>query len=149
MRAEPMLVLLSLSFTETPLSVNGCSVMALILEDDIDSFRSIFHEPENRFDFVFWNFELQQSDVYHIDGRFLRYQADFHVHLSSPPGPPTSVNVRAINARVATGTTWTIGHAGRMNVYEDVDGTTIEEYSILRAIGDCLGVPEMPQVLLP
>jgi len=131
------------------IAVKDDYLMGITLEDGFGSYQGIFDSPENRYDVVFWNYEIDRSDVYHIEGRFLRYYADFHVHVGPPPGPPTSVTVRAINARVVIGTTWTIGHSGRANVNETVPGTTIEEYIILRAIGDCLGVRQMPSLKLP
>lgn len=124
-------------------------LMGITKSDSFETYADIFESPENGYDVVFWNFETSESDVYHIKGRFLRYYADFHVHVGAPPGPPTKVAVRAINSRVVIGTTWTIGHGWKADVYESVPGTTIEEYIILRAIGDCLGVKDMPALELP
>jgi hypothetical protein len=129
--------------------VKGDHLFAITVDDAFEGYEHIFEPPENRLDVVLWSYSASESDVYYLEGEWLQYYADFHVHIGPPPGPPIQVTVHAINARVVVGKKWTIGHAWRANVNEDVPGTTIEEYIILRAIGDCLGVTDMPPLELP
>ena len=79
----------------------------------------------------------------------LRFLPGFHVHFAAISPTLTSVSVTALDTEVLNGQmTGMIGH-GRANRYVRVEATSLEEYMVLRYIGNILGVRSMPEVILP
>ena len=76
--------------------------------------------------------------------------ADFRMHLVSS-GSNTIVTVTASDAELVNGTRFGIGSCGpgqHWN-YVPVKPTTVEEYHIIRYLGACLRITNMPPVILP
>lgn len=92
---------------------------------------------------------LWESPVYRGPDQGLPFLAAFHVHFAAVSPNVTSVSVTALETKVLNGQmTGMIGH-GRANRYVQVEPTSIEEYVVLRYIGEILGVRSMPKVILP
>ena len=92
---------------------------------------------------------LWASPVYRGPDGGLPFLAAFHVHFA-PIGPTrTSVRVTALDAQVLNGQTTGMPGHGRANRYVRVEPTSIEEYVVLRYMGNILGAGSMPTVILP
>jgi hypothetical protein len=92
---------------------------------------------------------LWKSPVYRAPDDGLPFLAQFHLHFSATGPTQSSVSVTALETRVLNGQmTGMLGH-GPANRYVPVEPTSIEEYVVLRRIGRILGVPSMPEVILP
>ena len=92
---------------------------------------------------------LWASPIYRGPEGGLPFLAAFHVHFA-PIGPArTSVSVTALDTEVLNGQTTGMPGHGRANRYVRVEPTSIEEYVILRYMGNILGVGSMPKVILP
>jgi hypothetical protein len=76
----------------------------------------------------------------------LEYTADFKLRLTPISGNKTQVDVVTSDSKVRIGSSFS-AHGG--DYYERVAPTTIEEYTILSKIGQALGQPGMPALLLP
>ena len=112
----------------------------------------IFHDPANSNDIYLHSFgsPFVISPVYHGKKGGFPFIASFHVHLAAS-GTNTIATVIASDTQVINGTKFGFGPCGpgMANNYVDVKPTTIEEYTILRYLGDYLGVTNMPPVVLP
>ena len=114
--------------------------------------KSVFADPANTPDIYFHSSHtpIAISAVYRGRDGGLPLIADFHVHMAGS-GSGTLVTVRASETEVVNGTKFGIGSCGpgqHWN-YVSVKPTTIEEYSILRYLGQYLGITNMPAVILP
>jgi hypothetical protein len=91
------------------------------------------------------------SQVYFKDGQSLIYFADFHIHLAELGPMKTRVEITTYDPVVNTTARgpWSLERGGRPFIYVPVDPTTVEEYQILRGIGEQLGATNMPAVLVP
>lgn len=117
--------------------------------EDISFADSVFAFPENQFDgFLFLTTrDLGVSDVYKFNGEPSVYYANFHLHVEAVDERSTVVDVRTIDPSVVVGKGWSIhGPASR---FQRVKPTTIEEYEILRRIGEELGEVTMPPTRRP
>jgi hypothetical protein len=93
---------------------------------------------------------LGLSDSYvDASGKGLPYNADFFVHLFPKGTKHTRVVINTYKPSVILGSEFSFGHAWERYVYVDVKPTTIEEYMILLQLGSCLGIKDMPPLLLP
>jgi hypothetical protein len=94
---------------------------------------------------------LWESPIYRGPDGGLPFLAEFHVHFCAMGPAQTVVSVTALKTEVLNGSTWGIGSCGpgTFNRYVLVEPTSIEEYVILRYMGDILGAPSMPGVILP
>jgi hypothetical protein len=90
------------------------------------------------------------SAVYRGRNGGLPFMAAFHLHLS-PDGPNTRVSVTALDPEVINGEKFGFGSCGPGYGWncEKVKPTSVEEYVILRYLGRCLGVTNMPKIILP
>jgi hypothetical protein len=113
---------------------------------------AVFRDPANTNDFYLHTFHkpFVVSTIYHGRDGGLPLIATFHLHLAAS-GSNTVVTVTASDTEVITGTKFGFGPCGPGQgcVYESVKPTTIEEYTILRYIGDYLGAANMPEVIKP
>lgn len=113
---------------------------------------AVFRDPANANDIYLHSFHtpIVISSVYH--GRYgnLPFIATFHVHLTGND-TNTAVTVTAGDTEVVNGTKFGFGPCGpgQGYNYEPVKPTTVEEYTILRYLGNYLGVTNMPAVIVP
>jgi hypothetical protein len=113
---------------------------------------AVFRDPANAHDIYLHTFgePFTKSSVYRGRDGPLAFSASFHLHLAAS-GQNTTVTVIASNTEVVNGTRFGVGPCGPGwgdNV-QHVRPTTVEEYSILRYLGNYLGVTNMPNVILP
>lgn len=94
---------------------------------------------------------LWASPVYRGSRGVLPFVVAFHVHLAPQGNDRTLVSIRAIDPQLRNGRAWQIGSCGPVYAhrYQRVKPTTVEEYALLRYIGQNLGATEMPEVVLP
>jgi hypothetical protein len=117
--------------------------------------RNLLAQPGNSEDLYLHTYAepLWASPVYRKRGGStgLPFLADFHVHFAGAEESKTIVSVTAHNAKVRNGESFVLGIAGLgwALIQDTVDATTIEEYMILRYIGEALGDTSMPPVQLP
>jgi hypothetical protein len=115
--------------------------------------KAIFSDPLNAQDLYLHcgHDPVVPSAVYVGKGGNLPFIADFHLHLQMADSNATVVSVAALNAEVINGEHFGIGSCGpgMANTYVPVKPTTVEEYTILRYLGNYLGVTNMPAVNLP
>ena len=113
---------------------------------------AIFQDPANTNDIYLHTFHAPfvASPVYHGRKGGLPFIAAFHLHLAAA-GSNTLVTVTALDTEVVNGQKFGVGSCGPGygNNYVKVKPTTIEEYSLLRYLGHCLGLTNMPPVILP
>jgi len=111
--------------------------------------REVFEDPKNKYDIFLHMFgDPITSRTYFVSGRPLGYRASFHLHLTSETDGNTSVSVRVVRPTVIKG----IGGVGPHGFYSKdvpVPPTTIEEYELLRYVGNVLGEGRMPDVQYP
>ena len=85
------------------------------------------------------------SSVYYIDGRPVRYLADFQLKIEALGVGRTRVEVVTIDPQVIAGRALMPGrHFTRPNIYVPVEATSVEEYRLLLRLGELLGEPGMP-----
>lgn len=110
--------------------------------------KDIFRRPGNKTDVYLHSFgEPILSSVYCSLGHRLPYRVEFSIRVQALEYG-SRVIVEALNPRVLKG----IGGLGPHGPYSaelPVKSTTIEEYSLLRYIGNVLGSPPMPPVIIP
>ena len=113
---------------------------------------AIFRDPANTNDFYLQSFDqpFEISPIYYGSTGPLPFIGTFHLHLAASR-TNTMVTVIASHTEVVAGTKFGFGPCGpgRAYVYVSVKPTTIEEYSILRYLGNYIGVTNMPPVILP
>ncbi len=109
--------------------------------------------PANASDLYLQSFAdpLWESPIYQGSRGGLPFVAEFHVHLSAAGSSETRVTVTARRAEVINGMEFGLGSCGPGWAwrYVPVEPTSVEEYVILRYIGQALGAPSMPNVMLP
>ena len=115
--------------------------------------RDVLAQPGNEDDIYLtsFHFPITDSPVYRsLTGKQLPFTADFHVHVVTLGPFRTRVEVRALNAEVINGSYFSPGIHGFWQIrYVAVAPTTIEEYRILRSIGEALGEKQMPPIRIP
>jgi hypothetical protein len=114
--------------------------------------KAVFRDPANTNDIYLHTFDMPfvTSSVYCGRNGGLPFIAAFHLHLTSS-GSNTLVKVTALDTQVVNGEKFGVGPCGPGYgwIFEKVQPTTVEEYSILRYLGYYLGVTNMPEVILP
>jgi hypothetical protein len=114
---------------------------------------SIFRDSTNAQDLYLHTFHdpFVRSPVYVGSDGNLPFIAAFHLHLNAVASNETEVSVAALETEVISGQHFGIGPCGpgMANTYRPVKPTTVEEYTILRYLGNYLGVTNMPAVILP
>jgi hypothetical protein len=107
--------------------------------NEADIFLNCYHEP------------LWESPVYRGTRTGLEFFAEFHLHLVAVRDNRTRISVTAVKTEVTNGAKFGFGHSGPTwyPVREAVPPTTVEEYVILRYIGQSLGTQGMPDIALP
>ena len=114
--------------------------------------KAVFRDPANTNDIYLHTFDMPfvTSSVYCGRNGGLPFIAAFHLHLTSS-GSNTLVKVTALDTQVVNGEKFGVGPCGPGYgwIFEMVQPTTVEEYSILRYLGHYLGVTNMPEVILP
>ncbi|MEZ5422879.1 MAG: hypothetical protein R2682_07265 [Pyrinomonadaceae bacterium] len=110
----------------------------------------IFDDDKNKFDLFLHSFGNMRlpSPLYFGGGKPLTYTADFQLHFSDADPGKTRIQVIAHRAKVFNGTVC-CGMHGYMSNVVPVEPTTIEEYKILRIIGEELGLTDMPPTRYP
>ena len=113
---------------------------------------TIFSDPANTNDLYLHTFHTPfvRSSVYYGKDGGLPFIAAFHLHLSET-GSNTTITITASDTQVINGTKFGFGSCGPGKAWnlQNVQPTTVEEYSILRYLGSYLGVANMPPVSLP
>jgi len=114
--------------------------------------QAVFHNPGNSNDLYLHSMHspFVYSPVYLGKDGGLPFIAAFHLHLTGT-STNTIVSVMAEDAEVVNGRKFGLGSCGpgMANNYVKVQPTTIEEYSILRYLGNYLGTTNMPPLVLP
>jgi hypothetical protein len=114
---------------------------------------NIFRDPANTNDIYLHSFHdpIAFSSVYHEQGTGLPFIAVFQLHLSATNSNETIVTIIASNTEVIDGQQFGIGPCGpgMANRYEPVQPTTVEEYIVLRYLGNYMGITNMPAVIVP
>lgn len=113
---------------------------------------AIFQNPANVNDIYLHTFNqpFEISPVYYAREGGLPFFGAFHLHLTSV-GSNTLVTVTALETKVASGSTSgcsAVAIAPTL-MYKKVEPTTVEEYTILKYLGDYLGQTNMPDVIRP
>ena len=115
--------------------------------------KTIFDDPLNAQDVYLHcgHDPVVRSAVYVGKDGNLPFIADFHLHLQTADSSGTIVSVAALNVEVINGEHFGLGSCGpgMANTYVPVKPTTVEEYTILRYLGNYLGVSNMPAVNVP
>jgi hypothetical protein len=114
--------------------------------------QAVFRDPANAEDIYLHTFHTPfvLSSVYRGKDGGLPFIATFHIHFAAS-GSNTVATITASDTEVVTGTKFGFGPCGpgQGYVYESVRPTTVEEYSILRYLGDYIGVIGMPEIIKP
>ena len=127
---------------------------SLVWKGDADSLaRGLLTRPGNEDDAYLLGMEApySESQVYFQGGQPLIYHADFHIHLALLGSGRTRVEITTYDSRVAAGVdrSPTVHFSGSSLFTVAVAPTTVEEYQILRGIGQRLGVTNMPPLVTP
>jgi len=113
----------------------------------------IFDHPSNRGDFYLEqeDFFIFKSHIYFVEGSAAEYQFGLHLHLDEVSNGLTRVTVETIKPRIVIGKQILPSppHFVRQLRYKYVMPSTIEEYEILRQIGELLNEQGMPSVRYP
>ncbi len=115
--------------------------------------RDVLKEPANVNDAFVYTYGLDSSRIYYSPDRGIFYYYDLHLHLTQT-AKGTRVEVRTIDPRIRAGTRFPANLIPTpirgFGIMRAVPPSTIEEYEILLAIGDALGVKhKMPPLILP
>ena len=115
--------------------------------------KQVFNDPTNSQDLFLHSLSepVVASRVYFASGKPLPYIASFHLHLDAVNSNETLVTVKALDTEVIAGKHFGFGSCGpgMANTYLAVKPTTVEEYTVLRYLGNFLGVTNMPAVVYP
>jgi hypothetical protein len=113
--------------------------------------RGLLLKPENKNDAYLFGADTPTglSTVYSKGGYPLIYYASFHIHLAAGDGRKVRVEISTYDPRVVAGLDDRFSAHGPSFIFVRVEPTTVEEYQILRAIGEQLGVKDMPPVETP
>ena len=113
---------------------------------------AVFRDPANTNDFYLHSMHspFVLSSVYHGRNGGLPYIAAFHLHLTTD-GSNTLVSATALDTEVINGMKFGFGSCGPGYGWncEPVKPTTVEEYSVLRYLGQYMGLTNMPDVVMP
>jgi hypothetical protein len=121
------------------------------LSEPIDSL-DIFDQPGNEDDFYLTQSldvdNVVQSKNYKVNGEFPEYFASFHLHINAIDSMSTEVEIITIDPKIVIGKEFFPSglHFARLNEYQKVEPSTIEEYEILLKIGAALGEKNMPKL---
>lgn len=128
-----------------PILSAECSTNAVVAE-------ALFRDPANSHDLFLHTFHspFVVSPVYRGRKGGLPFMANLHLHLTGN-GTNTLVTVTASDTEVVNGTKFGFGPCGPGQGWncQPVRPTTVEEYTVLRYLGSCLGLTNMPPVFLP
>jgi hypothetical protein len=117
---------------------------------DVKSWPQILLLPGNSRDlYLHTSDPVGESAIYRGPNNGLPFLAGFHVHFAAISPTQTSVSVTALETRVLNGEMTGMPGHGRARREVRVQPTSIEEYVVLRHIGNILGVRSMPKVILP
>jgi hypothetical protein len=113
---------------------------------------AVFRDPANTNDLYLHSMHspFVYSPVYFGKNGGLPFIAAFHLHFTENL-TNTIVSITAEDTEVVNGTKFGFGPCGpgMGNNYVKVQPTTVEEYSILRYLGNYLRVTNMPPLVLP
>jgi hypothetical protein len=114
---------------------------------------AVFRDPTNAQDLYLHSMHdpVVASTVYVSKGKGLPFLASFHLHLDAVASNETLVTVKVLDTEVIAGKHFGFGSCGpgMANTYCPVKSTTVEEYTVLRYLGNYLGVTNMPAVIYP
>jgi hypothetical protein len=117
------------------------------------AFSSVFTNGDDGNDIYLHNFTspFTLSPLYRGRNGGLPFVASFYLHLVAAGSSSTVVTVTALDTQVINGEHYGVGPCGPGYGwrYESVKPTTIEEYRILRYLGEYVGLSNMPPVVLP
>ncbi len=106
-----------------------------------------FQAPGGEDDLIlsYGHMPMGPSTVYEVGGRPAPYLADFLLRIEVVDEGRTRVEVETIDPQVIAGRTLLPGrHFTRANIYVPVAATSVEEYELLRRLGELLGEQGMP-----
>lgn len=115
--------------------------------------KEIFQDHENINDLVL-DPPLLGSVIFRSQERPVYYLYKFHIHLVENSPGKTRVEVRTINPRISIGVRFPYNilpiSESNAGLWKQVEPSTIEEYRLLLAIGEGLGIRDsMPQIIMP
>lgn len=107
-------------------------------------------KSENQNDFLILRY-YGVSKIYRSDDSGISYLAHFHIHLDSLDVNKTKITINTMFPEIHVKVNWIISHApGFYETYKLNQGSSIEEYIILRTIGKKLNlVDSMPEIIIP
>ena len=136
----------------TPAGSSFTSTLSVECSTDAVFSTAIFRDPANTNDVYLhsFGFPFVLSAVYQGRDGGLPFSAAFHLHLTAS-GSNTLVTVKALDTEVFNGQRYGWGPCGPgyFTIHQKVEPTTVEEYIVLRHLGQYLGVTNMPTVILP
>ena len=138
-------------FGKLPLTF--AAILTVETSTDAVFFRKEFSDLANTNDIYLHSFHtpINISTVYHEQNAGLPFIASFRLHLAASSSDETIVSVTALDTQVIDGERFGVGPCGpgMGNRYETVKPTTVEEYILLRYLGNYLGITNMPAVVVP
>jgi hypothetical protein len=134
------------------ITLQNSGMVELFWKGEGDSLANdVFNKPENKND-AYIRAEgspLGESQIYFKDGKSLLYYADFHIHLVAIDANKTRVEITTYDSFILAGLDKSWSPHGPSRICVEVAPTTIEEYQILRELGEELGTKNMPPLLIP
>ncbi|MGH7979530.1 MAG: hypothetical protein ACREE6_09150 [Limisphaerales bacterium] len=134
------------------LTLQSSGSVFLLWKGDVDVLaKNLLTKPGNEID-AYINDDVSpvgESQVYFKDGQPLIYYADLHIHLTPLNAKKTRVEIFTYDSSVVTGVDESWSPHGPALISVNVEPTTIEQYQILLAIGQQLGVTNMPPLETP
>ena len=134
-------------------TVDFDEILTIEVFTDVVFSKALFEDPANSSDIYLHAFHspIGLSSVYRRwDGAGHPFIANFHLHFTEGASNDTIVTVTALDTEVITGRRAGFYHGlGYAAEYESVEPTTVEEYVILRYLGNYLDISNMPDIVLP
>jgi hypothetical protein len=134
-------------------SIQFCSALFLETATNAVFGEAVFRNPANAQDLYLHSLSepVVPSTVYVAKNGGLPFVASFHLHLEAGASNETVVTVTALDAQVIAGKHFGFGSCGPgfANSYQSVKPTTVEEYTVLRYLGNFLGATNLPAVVYP
>jgi hypothetical protein len=134
-------------------SIQFCSALFLETATNTVFGEAVFRNPANSEDLYLHSLSepIVPSTVYVAKGSGLPFVASFHLHLEGVASNETVVTVKALDTQVIAGKHFGFGSCGPgfANSYQSVQPTTVEEYTVLRYLGNYLRATNLPAVVYP
>jgi hypothetical protein len=134
-------------------SIQFCSALFLETATNTVFGEAVFRNPANSEDLYLHSLSepIVPSTVYVAKSGGLPFVASFHLHLEGVASNETVVTVTALDSQIIAGKHFGFGSCGPgfANSYQSVKPTTVEEYTVLRYLGNFVGATNLPAVVYP